>query len=531
MILNPFEIKAEVLSIIEDCKDETNPIVLNQRVAVLDKQTDLQSIEKVLFKELLHADTSKEKIIRFLLQRYVQKDRLITQLWSVLKNNMTSSEVKIIVLSYLRELETDWRYEDFDSSLGDIDIVDNDTKKLLENAIVNPEVQIDFLDFLASVNDKDKVLLVKSLGEDYSNDALANILIPIFFSAPETELGKTALDLLGTTRSQLAYHALNTAYESVSESLKPQVKKNINILKLAGVREDNSKEFYKKLLSESVPYRCCATYPDGHGNQALIFSRKNIKTNKVQFVAIVINDYTGIRDCFGFNEISEFECDKIIERFYKDEKNLPISPQVLKTLINYGENISKQNSSGWLLPYEYVCWKNIMVDIDSDSSDILTTLSSSVKSKKISDDEFKQLINSEFMEHWFLDAHYSSEFEAFIEIFNTEVQLENPNIDILISDYVNKVFYKEEADVWRKRLLISSYLELNTGNKSLSDIIYRLYCDNDGYNKFLSVILKKSLYEYYFSLKFNTEENQNKFTLNQLDDIIKLIEDKWVNYV
>ena len=65
MLLNPFEIKAEVLSIIEDCKDETDSNMLNARVTALDKQPDIQTIERILFKELLHADTSKEKIIRF----------------------------------------------------------------------------------------------------------------------------------------------------------------------------------------------------------------------------------------------------------------------------------------------------------------------------------------------------------------------------------------------------------------------------------------------------------------------------------
>ena len=162
MELNPFQIKAEILSIIEDCKYEDNERILASRMKRLDAQTDSATLEKVLFKELLHADTSKEKIIRFLLQRYVQKDRLISQLWAVLKNNMTTSEVKIIVLSYLRELETDWKYEDFSSVVGDdVDIVDNDTKKLLSKAIVNPEVQIDFLDFLSSVDEKDKLLLIK----------------------------------------------------------------------------------------------------------------------------------------------------------------------------------------------------------------------------------------------------------------------------------------------------------------------------------------------------------------------------------
>lgn len=530
MLLNPFEIKAEILNIIEDCKDETDILQLHHRVARLDNQPDTQTIEKILFKELLHADTSKERIIRFLLQRYVPKDRLTNQLWSVLKNTMTSSEVKIIVLSYLRELETDWKYEDFSEHLGnDVDIVDNDTKNLLENAIVNPEVQIDFLDFLASVNENDKVTLVKSLSDDYSEDALANILIPVFLSAPDSEVGKAALNALGQTHSQLAYHALNTVYPKINDKLKPIVKKNINLLKLSGIREDNSLEFYKKLLSGSKPYRCCATYPDGHGNQALIFSRKNTATKKVQFVAVVINDYTGIRDCFGFNEISEFECDKIIERFYKDEKNIPIKPECLKTLILHGETISKEKTSGWLLPYEYVCWKNLLTDIEEETDNIEDYL------KKLFDDKVKKqavvldkIMETDFIRYWFLDSHYSSEFEAFVEILNTEVLSENYDFDKLVESYLHKVFYKEEYNIWKKRLLICSYLKFNDKDEQTARDLYTLYNDTKVFDEFLKIILRKSIYEYYFSLKYNTEDNQNKFTLKQLDVIIQSIENKWV---
>ena len=67
---------------------------------------------------------------------------------------MASSEVKIIVLSFLRELETDWKYEDYSEYTEDLDIIDEDTKQLLDTAIVNPEVQIDFLDFLNAVDTK-----------------------------------------------------------------------------------------------------------------------------------------------------------------------------------------------------------------------------------------------------------------------------------------------------------------------------------------------------------------------------------------
>ncbi len=528
MQLNPFEIKAEILGIISDCANEENPLVLNERVKRLDSLDDTTHIEKILFKELLNAKASKEKIIRFLLQRYVPKERLISELWNVLKNNMTSSEVKIIVLSYLRELETDWKYEDFESALGeDIDIIDNDTKTLLNAAIVNPEVQIDFLDFLNSVEPRDKLLLVKSLGEDYSQDALANILIPVFLSEPESEVGKEALGLLGNSRSQLAYHALNTAYDFVSDELRPLVKKNLNLLKLSGIREDNSVEFYKNLLSNSHPYRCCITYPDGHGNQALIFSRTN-KEKKVQFVAVVMNDYSGIRDCFGFNEISEFECDKIIERFYKDEKNIPISPSVLKTFLNFGERISKNHGKNWLLPYEYICWKNLLSDIPSEVNSFENLLSEKFKKRTLTFKDLELVFDADFLEHWFLDSKYSSEFEAFLETLDSKILENSTDLDCEVSSNLLKIFYPEEYGIWRHRLLTCAYLKFCDKKTDIADVLYNLFYDSELYIEFLKHILKKSIYEYYFSLKFNTDDNQNKFTLKQLDDIISSIENKWV---
>ena len=49
---------------------------------------------------------------------------------------------------------------------------------------------------------------------------------------PDTDAGKTALDILGSSKSQLAYHALNSALDTIDESLLPAVKKNLSILKL-----------------------------------------------------------------------------------------------------------------------------------------------------------------------------------------------------------------------------------------------------------------------------------------------------------
>ena len=521
--LNPFEIKAEILRIISKYSKYYGEYSTAEFEALDNSNKNI--IAKILFKELLNMKAGSENIVKILLERYVDKEELTNQLWAILKNNFATVEAKIIVLNFLRDLETDWKYEDYEGYIDNADdIIDADTKQLLDKAIVNPEVQIDFLDFLSAVNEKDKIILIKSLAEDYEKDALANILIPVFLSNPSSDTGKEALSILGNSKSQLAYHALNTAYENADETLKPLIKKNISILKLSGIREDNSKEFYKNLLSESKPYRCCVTYPDGHGNQALIFSRTN-ENKRVQFAAVVTNDYSGIRDCFGFNDISQFECDKIIERFYKDEESLNIPPEAVKKLLLEAEKISAQKSR--VIPYEYICWKNLLADIECGSDSIETILTSKYPPQKAVVEQF------DVMSHWFLDAHYSSEFEEFIESMNSAVKadLKSVDFDKMIDENLDKIFYDEEKYIWRKRLLTCAYLKMFDNKEAQAANILAIYNDDKVFTKILKTILRNSIYEYYVTLKYNTEENDDRFTLKELDEIIEKIESKWVQNV
>lgn len=246
--LNPFEIKAEIAKIfqkLDGVKDFENYEV---HYRILDNQSDKSVIIKLLFKEVNNTHTNQE-LLRFLILRYCPSNELVEKLWNIIKNNMASNQAKIFALDLLRDIDANWTYEECDKYIDNPEeLVEADTKKILDNAIINPEVQIDFLDFLSSLPDNDKVILLKSLGQDYSKDELANMLVPVFLSMPDTDAGKTALDILGSSKSQLAYHALNSALDTIDESLLPAVKKNLSILKLSGIREDNSAEFYKNIL-------------------------------------------------------------------------------------------------------------------------------------------------------------------------------------------------------------------------------------------------------------------------------------------
>ncbi|MBR5555397.1 hypothetical protein IKU74_05230 [bacterium] len=526
--LNPFELKTLILNIIKrfsDLKDIAD--LKNLNVEVLDAQIDKKTITKILYKELYNANNSNEYILRILLERFAPKEELTAHLWNLLKNNHVSNETKIVALNFLRDLDSNLSYDECGQFLqNEEELIDHDTQLLLANAIINPEVQIDFLDFVNSLNPNDKITLLKSLGNDYTEDALANILAPVFLANPYSEEGKTALELLGDSRSQLAYHALDASIKYAKEDIQPAIKRNLSKLKLAGIREDNTHEFYKKLLSDTKPYVFCLTYPDGHGNQALIFTREK-DNERIQFVAVVIDDYNGIKDCFGFNDISKFECDKIIERFYQDEPVLKISPEALKAILINAERLSDK------FPYEYICWKNLLADIEPDDTDLKQNVTKNIKNIELTTKELETLTNDEFTQHWFLDYNYSDETENMFNSLNSKLLKQEYKLDFdkVVEDNLHTIFYEEEYKIWSERLIMCAYLKLLTDRKQEAELIFALYNNEDMKQEFFKNILKRSIYEYYFALKFNTELNNGKFSLNELDYIIKLIENRWVQNV
>lgn len=482
--LNPFEIKAEIVNLFEELKGVKDFENYEIHYRLLDSQSDKKIICKLLFKEINNSDSDKN-LLKFLLLRYCPAKELSEKLWSIIKNSMTSNQAKIFALDLLRDIDSNWSYEECEQYLDNPDeLVDADTKRILDNAIADPEVQIDFLDFLASLSDDDKITLLKSLGNDYSKDELANMLVPVFMSMSDTEVGKVALDILGNSKSQLAYHALNSSLDFVDKKLVPAVKRNLSILKIAGIREDNSLEFYKKLLKNSKPYKFCITYPDGHGNQAIIVSRTTVGGN-MQFVAIVIDDYHGIKDCFGFNNITRFECNTIIERFYRGQRALDIEPAILKSILINAEKLSKHK-----MPYEYVCWRNLLADIEPKP------LKLNYKISQLSQKQFEEVLVYDFTDYWFLNSTYSDEFEEFLREIET---ISCEKYDEFIDQNVEKVFYPEENIIWTNRILNCAFLKHLAGEEKAAQNLYSLYNDKKLIRELYKNILRKSVYEYYFA--------------------------------
>ena len=541
--LNKIQLKAEVLTAITRLQTLQDATKVDEILYVLDNQTDKKAVLDTLMRELVKTNEQKAYILCFLLHRLCEKDQLENALWNTLKSPTVSDYVKTVVLNILKDLGNKVDYDNLEEYFeSPEDVIDADTKQLLHTAIMNPEAQIDFLDFLYSLSDADAKALVQSLADDYTEDALANILIPVFLHDPSSRSAQIALDELAQSKSHLASHALLEAKEYVDEEFLPASKRNISALKLSGVREDNTLDFYKEVLSESKPYESYSSYPDGHGNQALIFSRER-EDETIQLVATVVSDKWGIVDCFGFNQITKNDFKRIVERFYGDDLPVFINHTVLKTLLMKAEETVHKH--GELMSYEYICWRNLLHDIPTEPVPMQYILEDKFEKKTLTKKELDKICLAEETQKWFLDTDFSIKFYDFTEKLNNNFKKDNYDIDLdeAIDEDLHKLIDKNEEKIWEKRIMNVAYLKYLANEKNLAGLFYALYFDEDAKEELFRNIIRKSIYEYYVLIKFKLDsankttnlfkrntnyEDEITITKAQAEKVIEKIEKAWV---
>ena len=528
--MNKIQIKAEILATISalSTSSQPNSSLITDLKMIEDKKTVLD----ILIKELVNASEQKALIICWLLTELIDKDTLNDELWNVIKAPEYGDHIKMIAFNMLKDLGNKIDYDVISGYFEQFnELINKETKQLLDTAIMNPEAQIDFMDFMSAISDEDKIILIKSLEEDYANDALANILIPVFLYYIGTEVGNTALDVLGRSKSQLAYHALENAKKFASEDLQGRINKAVSELKMSGIRVDNTEEFYRNILRESKPYKVYVSFPDGHGNMGIVFSR--IRANHtLQFLAIVTNPRYGILDSFGFNSMNERDFFKIVDKFYNYQEKYEINAGVAKYLIEQAEAGSHTNNEP--IPYEFVCWQSILLDVEAEKPNLY------LEKRELNQKDIDKLCLSDYVQNWFFDEITSEEFKVFIDNLSEKYKLNNFDVDLdkYIADNFDSIYTAKELAYKLITFNIAAYLRMLKGDKELAETFYSL-----GSNyAFLTNIIRKSIYEYYVGKRYILK-NQRKtanvfekrmqprtddFQLLQLDMIISSIEARWV---
>lgn len=536
---NKLQIRAKLLSAIINMQNNSQDrAYIKKTLEELNAIVDKDAVLDILNREFLKENSQmRDYTITFLISELTDPQKAEAVMFETLANPKIKDSVKAKAVSFLREAGKHVNYEQYINYFENPDeIIDADTVKLLENARVNPESQIDFLDFLEALPQAEKEMLVESLTQDYDGDNLANILIPIIYANPYGDISQIAISAIGESKSMLAYPVLKWLEENTDDlKVKANVQKSLSLLKLSGIKEDITKEYYKRLLSGSPVYKCFVNFPDGHGNIGLIFSRKN-EASFIQMFALVLNDIDGIIDCFGFNEISEGEFDRIVNKFFSNDRVVLADETLCKYLMVNAEKISRLKFQE--ISYEYAAWVSITRDIDYED----LNLSDGLSKIELNDFLLKQLYDKGYFEKWFFSVSDNEKFAALIDKIADDKICDIKQIETLLNENMPQIFDDAFLKILNRRLLVSAHFARLNDEKTFADMLYSLIDESECKNCFKEDMLKKSIYEYFLSQKDRYEsiksatsifarranKDLQEIDIKYVENCIKEIEKNWV---
>jgi hypothetical protein len=508
---------------------------------------DKEFLQQILVKELNCEDDVLIEKIAYLIVELANPETVKTALWDYIKDSNISDSVKEISCTLLRILGEKIRPEDLVPYLDNpMELIDAETKKLLDVALSNPEVQIDFLDFLFALPKGERISLVKSLEQDYDGDRLANILVPILDSFDDNDVREFIIRALGNSKSYRAIDALENVVDYYSDNgLKKLAEIGLKKLKLSGL-------YYKKeevhaidslACEKSVPYKCYISMPDGMGNQGLVISRLSEDEN-FQMFTVVLNDTEGIVDCFGFYLLTKLEFERIIDSYDKDSSNISIPPSFAKACLLKAERLSRLKQVP--LPYEYLAWKTLIYDMYTSDFDLKEKAQEYAKSLKKVD--YSLLVDCEIFSTWFFDR----ENNAVVDKFFDDLLVEHFNVDdslnSQVEELVEKIFDKETIALYQQRLLNMTYLLDLSEDVLLRDNVALIALGLDEIQSPLECelfvwIVRKSVYELFLrerasyddAIMFeanifarSTQKYKSVFPQDRLTSIINELRDSWV---
>ena len=221
-------------------------------------------------------------------------------------------------MNVLRELGESISYEETKEYLNEPEnIQDTENELMARLATLNPEAQIDFLDFFFTISDENKILLLNSLKEENTGSELTQALEPIVYYDTNAKYIKNIIEILKETKcysSKLLLDFIsksNSEYANLAKSAK-------NELILSGLRENPTK---REILTQA---------------------RNLFNTDIVQTVIDVMIDDGFNSFC---NEKEEFKIEYILDADDLDNLGEEYQEQISKDIMGIKEALLSGTSS------------------------------------------------------------------------------------------------------------------------------------------------------------------------------------------
>ena len=506
---------------------------------------DNNFVIEILLKELVATTDLELEAVKYILADFATLESVESHIWTLLQDKSISDSKKEIYLQLLRTFGGKIDVPLLMNCMQDFDsVVDQQTLSLLEIATVNPEAQIDFLDFLFSLKKEEQIQLIKSLQDDFPGDELANIISPCLRIRLSDEVKSEVIEILANSKSYLAVKPLkNYVLANENDFLKKLAIKALNQLQNSGVDITNEEMINlreNEICKASKFYKAYISQIDGCGNQGLIFSRITTN-NKILMFSVVINSADGIMDCFGLHEINSNDFQKVISRFKANDIVVPISSSIAKYKLLNAEKVN--NLSGTPIPYEYLCWSVYTSDIESDSIDYDSLLTENICN--FDKDLYEFLYESEVFDTWFFEYDDNREIQQLIDflcsIKDKELNQIFLEIEAQIDDRYFNIFNPEKIEEYSIMLMEAAYIFYLNKDLKRSNIVANLsVAIKNGEMKFLKDVLRRSILQYLANIIAEENEdksqnpflmakskNKNSFSKEKAYELLRSLEQKW----
>ena len=537
------QIRAKVLSVISEIRSSStyNEDSLTSFIDELKNIEDKETLFDIFLKEYIKMEENEYVFSGCILKNIVPKEYINDKVLEQLKSNVLSDESKYKLVQLLRLVGSECNYNEIPSYFENPEeVLDKETKKLLESAVFNPEAMLDFLDFVSAVSAKDRNLLLDSLKLDYEGDVLANIIYPVLYSNYGDSFILEVINILSDSKSSLAIKPFKYLIETSSnQEIIKACRTGLKKLKLSGATEEKAYEYFRNIVKDTIPAEFFTTIPDGSGNQALLLSRQN-KKEKYILVAIVINDKSGIIDCFGFFNISKEELIKVIGKFYKSEGKYKVKPEYVKTKIEEAIDITIKTKHKF--PYEFICWNTFTSDLNVLDTDLKTYIETNCKQQLISKNDMLNLLTKEYTLRWFITPSENILIKLLVDGIYKEDEPNIEDINEKIKDSIDKIFDEKEVIIWQNRFFNLIYLLRNNSLLKEADNFYTILKNNDLFTLFKVVIIQRSIFNYYVGLKENIKESffttnifskknatSKSYDIKKIEKIINILKRHWID--
>ena len=536
MPLNKLQIKAKVFEIINPLRDldAIDDKIISKAIKEIKaiKEADFEFIARILIKEA-DVKTTKSAGAFLYMAENLAPESFIELILKELNSNKIPDSRKMFFLNILSGLGIKFNADDINSYLKNPDeAINKETSRFLECAKIDPEAQIDFLDFYFSSDALDKKELINSVIKDFEGDRLINILSPLALSADDKEAIELCLNIMEKQKSLISIKPLKYL-SNLKTSAKIQNKafKILQKMKMSGFySESKLYNFYKTLLRDFEEPKAAITTPDGNSNFSVLISRKTRQGSCFLFF-VAINIELGPFSCFGFSSLTENDHDTIIKRFFNSRERFFIPIEEAKAILN--TLTLRRISLNKIIPYEYFCWERLLDDVEPKDGELFQILEKNLTKKKLTSEVQNLTDNSPYFENWFF--RYSKNIPWFSKMMDKILELKDEElykINGLIEEYSKNEDLKEAI---KKRLKFLAYCLNKNNKKELADTYYSLIFNEKELKTFLENILKRSVYEFALTLNLPRKEEAGLFKKpeNKKDNkkaklIIDFVEKEWI---